>query len=212
MLHLLQPLLLILHLLVLLEMLNVLRVRQVLELGVLVVVQLPVVNLIFVFVVPVVARAGAEVGQHAMLVVDEDVELVPVDDAVLVVVDEPQHLGDNLLLSLIRDVLVGLVHQPVRALDLGALPLAVRVEVVQRKEGGGVEVGRVVLLWGEEGQVRSAGQTQIRMAQEVFTGHVSGHPVGILSDHWLLTVIAMVAVGETCAAEREDGDEEIQHV
>lgn len=62
--HGLEPVLRILHLLVLLEMLNVLGMRQILELGILVVVLFPVVNLVLVLVVTVVAGTGAQIRQR----------------------------------------------------------------------------------------------------------------------------------------------------
>lgn len=135
-----------LHLLVLLEVLNVLGVRQVLEARVLIVVLFPVVNLVLVLVVAVVPRSRAKVRQGAVLVVDEHLELVPVDDFVLVVIDQAQYLAHNLLLALLRHVLIGLIKQAVRPHDLLRLPQPVAVVVVEVEEGGCVEVGRVVFL------------------------------------------------------------------
>lgn len=145
--HQLQPLLLNLHLLMLAEMLDVLRMRQILQPGILIMIQLPVMDLILVLVVAVVSRARPQIRQGPALVRNKDLELVAIDHPILVIIDQAQNLGNNLLLALLADVLVGVVHEPVGAQDLGRFPLPVRVVVVQREEGGGVEVGDVVLPW-----------------------------------------------------------------
>jgi hypothetical protein len=162
--ELLYPLLLGLHLLVLLEVLNVLGVREVFELGVLVMVPrlsvpirirlmaviadllLPVMNLVFVLVVPVVPRPRAHVGQRLALGVDKVHKLVAANAPVAVLVEQGQDLAGDLVSSLVRDVLVRVVHESVCPLNFLGLPAAVGVEVVQRKEGGGIEAVGVVFL------------------------------------------------------------------
>ena len=169
--ELLHPLLLGLHLLVLLEVLNVLGVREVFELGVLVVVPgllicvrqmagignllFPVMNLVFVLVVSVVPRPRAHVGQRLALGLDKVHKLVAADAPVAVLVEQGQDLVGDLGSPLVRDVLVRVVHESVCPLNFLGLPAAVGVEVVQRKEGGGVEAIGVVLLWKRESVVVS---------------------------------------------------------
>lgn len=104
-LELLDPVLLVLHLLVLLEVLNVLGVRQVLQPGILVVVELPVVDLILIFVVAMVPGPCTEVRQRATLD-HEDLELVLADDAIPVIVGEPQHFSDYFLLAVLGDLFI----------------------------------------------------------------------------------------------------------
>ncbi|KAI6764871.1 hypothetical protein HG531_012758 [Fusarium graminearum] len=62
-LHRLEAILGIFHLIVLLKVLNVFGMCQVLKLGVVVVVLFPVVNLVLVLVVTVVSRTGVQVGE-----------------------------------------------------------------------------------------------------------------------------------------------------
>lgn len=90
-------------------------------------------------------RASAHVGQRLPLG-NEALELVLVHPSVAVGVEHVHHLARYLGPPLGRDVPVRLVHQAVRALYLLGLPVAVAVVVVQREEGGGVEVADVVLL------------------------------------------------------------------
>ena len=153
----------------LLEVLNVLGVGEVLELGVLVVVSasvsrtapgpdrrrrgrnslLPVVDLVLVLVVAVVAGPGAHVRQGLALALDDVDKLIARDAAVAVLVEQRQDVAHDLVLADEGDLLVRLVHQAVCAQDLVVLPVAVAVEVVKREEGGRIEAGGVVLLWGE---------------------------------------------------------------
>ncbi|ROV97737.1 hypothetical protein VMCG_07429 [Cytospora schulzeri] len=139
-----KALLLILHLLVLSEVLDVFRVCQVLELGVLVMVEFPMVDLILVLVITMVSRPRANVRQRATLN-HKDLKLVLGDDAVPVIVGQFEHLADDLLFPPFRDVLVGVVEQAVRPQDLLGLPLPVGIEVVQGEEGACVELGSVML-------------------------------------------------------------------
>lgn len=139
-------LLLLVQPLVHLEVLNVLRVGEVLELGVLVVVLLPVVDLVLVLVVAVVAGPRPHVGQ-GLAGVDEGVPLLAADVAVVVGVEQVQQLVRDLVDAALRDVLVGRVVQAVRLQQLRRVQVAVAVEVVQGEEGGGVEVAGVVFLW-----------------------------------------------------------------
>ena len=130
----------------LLEVLNVLGVRQVLELGVLAVVLLPVVDLVLVLVVAVVAGAGTHVGQR-LAVVHELRPLGLADVAVAVGVEEVEQGLEYLIAPALRDGLVGLVVEAVGAEELVALPLAVAVVVVEGEEGAGVPAVQVVLLY-----------------------------------------------------------------
>lgn len=102
----------------------------------------------YIFVVPVMTGPRPKVRQRTTLMRDEDVKLIPVDHAVLVVVDQAQNLVDNFLLARFGYVLVRLIHEAICAENFAALPLAIAVVIVEREEGGGVEVGRVVLLYG----------------------------------------------------------------
>jgi hypothetical protein len=92
-------------------------------------------------------------------------------------------------------------------LDFIGLPAAVGVEVVQRKEGGGVEGVGVVFLWERESVVIS-GQRSIG---RIHTGHVLLHPSRVVVDYGLLrraaaAAAAVVPVGEgtPCHARRDD--------
>jgi hypothetical protein len=90
-------------------------------------------------------------------------------------------------------------------LDFVGLPAAVGVEVVQRKEGGGVEGVGVVFLWERESVVIS-GQRSIG---RIHTGHVLLHPSRVVVDYGLLrraAAAAVVPVGEgaPCHARRDN--------
>jgi hypothetical protein len=81
-----------------------------------------------------------------VLLLDETNELVSLDETVVIGVNQPQDLPDNLVLALLRNMLVGVVHQAVCAEDLLWFPFPVAVEVVEGEEGCGVKLGGVVLL------------------------------------------------------------------
>jgi hypothetical protein len=144
--HLLQPLLLLLHLLMFPEMLNVFRVVQVFQLGVFVVVFLPMMNLIFVFVVAVVARTRAHVRKSLALDVDVVEPFVAADDAVAIRVHELEKLAQNIVATFPGDLPVGLIHEAVGAEQLFAFPVAVAVVVVESEKGGCVPAIDVMLL------------------------------------------------------------------
>lgn len=144
-LHGLEPLLGVFHLVMLLEVLNVLRVRQVLELCVLVVVLFPVVDLVLVLVVAVVAGPGAEVGQR-LSGVDIVHPLLAADREVGVLVEEAQQDVEDLVFPLLLHALVRVVEEAVRAHQLGGLPPAVAVVVVEGEEGVGVPALYMMLL------------------------------------------------------------------
>lgn len=163
------------------------------------------VYLIFVLVVPVVPRPGAHIGQR-LAFGNEALELLLVHPAVAVGVEHVHHLPRYLRLPLGRDVLVRLVSQAVGPLYLLGLPVAVGVVIVQREEGGGVEVADVVLLWGAMlvppfPQAMGKGKKQ-----ETRTCHVLRHPTGILLHHWLLAMVAVVAVAEHRPAGKAEDD------
>lgn len=103
--HLLLLLLRLIHLLVLLEVLNVLWVREVLELGVFVVVLFPMVDFVLVLVVAVVAGAGAHV-RECLAALDKHDKLGAADEAVAVPVDSPYYISDDLLFALVAHILV----------------------------------------------------------------------------------------------------------
>jgi hypothetical protein len=94
------------------------------------------------------ARAHADVRQRLAVDIDEMRELLSADGAVLVAVDKSEDFTHNLVSSFLRHVRVRLVKQSVRPQDLLRLPPAISIIVVEDEEGGCVEVGRVVLLYG----------------------------------------------------------------
>lgn len=150
-------------------------------------------NLVLVLVVAVVARPVPVVGQR-LARLHVPVELVPADGPVAVRVHEGENVVDQLLLALLRHLAVRLVEEPVRPLDLLALPVAVLVVVVQREERVVVEVGNVVLLCAPYTCKLSCPTSSLAMSF-CHTGHVSGHPIGIWWDQRLMTtpfhVVAM---------------------
>ena len=103
-------------------------------------------NLVLVFIVAVVAGAGADVGEGLALDLDDVDKLLARDAAVAVGVEQAHELVDDLVLPLLGHEPVGLVHQAVGAQDLARRPDPVVVKVVQGEEGGGVKGGGVVLL------------------------------------------------------------------
>jgi len=107
---------------------------------------LPMVNLILVLIIAVMAGPGAHIGKGLALDINKAHELFAADATVTVAINHVENLPRNAIAPLLRHVLVGLVHQAVRALDLVRLPDAVAIEVVQREEGRCVERARVVLL------------------------------------------------------------------
>lgn len=79
--------------------------RQILQLGILVVVSLPVMNLILILSIPMMTGAGAHIRQR-LPAADEPLELAPVDVSVAVGVYQAQDLLDYLRSSLGGDVRV----------------------------------------------------------------------------------------------------------
>src|SRR5690348_16157078 len=106
---------------------------------------LPMMYLVLILVVPMMSRPRAHVGQR-LAVGNKSRKLRPVHATVVVGVEHAHDLARNLIAALRRDVPVRLVHQTVGALDLLGLPVTVGVVVVQREEGGGIELADVVLL------------------------------------------------------------------
>ena len=104
------------------------------------------VNLVFVLIVSVVSRSRAEVRQCLAIEVDEVLELLTAHEAIVAGIQQVHELLDDLVPPFLRDVLVRFVEQAVRPQELLRVPVPVGIVVVQREEGGGVEVGYVVLL------------------------------------------------------------------
>lgn len=108
---------------------------------------LPMMNLVLVLIVAVVSRPRTHIRKCFLLDVDEAYELVLGDDTVAVVVDQVEDVADDLIPSLLRNMLVGVVHKAVCAQNFETFPCAIAVEVVQSEEGGGVEVLDVMFLY-----------------------------------------------------------------
>ncbi len=110
-------------------------------------------------------------------------KLVAGNQPVAVRIKQIQQLLQYLLPLLLRDVLVGLVHQPIRPQHLLRLPDAVGVEVVQREEGQGiVVVGVVFFCSGCNGECVSGGGSRgknVSKFKGLHAGHVLLHPAGI---------------------------------
>lgn len=158
----------------LLEVLNILRVVQILDRVVIVVIPgepnwsatnsrlprrtgwlhvlLPMVNLVLILVVPVMARPGTHIWEGLVLDVDEVHELIAGDKAVAIAVDQGHDMAAHDGLAVVGNMGIGWVHQTVGTLDLLGVPVAVAVEVVQREEGGGVELVEVVFLCRRRGR------------------------------------------------------------
>jgi hypothetical protein len=131
---------------VLAEVLDILRVRQILLAGILVVVFLPVVNFVLVLIVAVVAGAVAEIRQFEALG-DTDGVLCVGNGAAAIGVEELEDSVHGIVFRFRGDGAGGLVFQAVGFEDVVARPLVAAVVVVQVEEGAGVEGGDVVLLW-----------------------------------------------------------------
>lgn len=124
---------LVLHHVVFPEMLNVLRVDEVLLLGILVVVFLEMVDLVLVLIVAVVARAQPEVRQ-LLARLDRLQPLVARDLARRRRVEEGENVVHRAVLDVVGRGFEGFVEQAVESTDFVRRPDAVVVEIVQREE------------------------------------------------------------------------------
>jgi hypothetical protein len=127
------------------EMLDILGMCQILELGVFVVVLLPMVNFVLIFVVAVVSRTSSHIRQ-SLAFVDEHDKLVARYGTGAIRVKQGQNLPRYLSPTLRRDVLVRVVIEAVGSQNFFRLPFAVAIEVVQQEEGGRIEIAYVVFL------------------------------------------------------------------
>lgn len=161
--------------------------------------------LVLVFVVPMVSRPRADVGQCLLLGVDETHKLVATHEPIVIIVYHPQDQFDDSVPPLGRDVLVGLVHQTICPEDLLRLPVPVGIEVVQCEERSGIESIGVVFFWKG---VQTLARDKTMLSQAIWLGpwnggghgsrtrHVFLHPIGIWADYRLLRPSAVVSVGE----------------
>ena len=145
-LHLLQPLLLLLQHLVLAKMLNILRMRQILLARILVVKALKMMNLVLVLVVAVVSWAVAEVRQFEPCGGANGV-FGKGDAAAAVFVEDVEDFLHGFVFLVGRDVVGGFVLEAVGFEEVFARPLVAAVVVVEVEEGAGVEEFDVVLLY-----------------------------------------------------------------
>lgn len=147
------------------EMLDILRVDQVLFLGVLIVISgshqpskgsrpyrprielslLPVVNLVLHLHVPVMPGPRAKVGQRALSLLREGRPFRPLDVPVAVRIHQAPDFAQDLVFLRLRYVFRSLVFHAVGLEDLAAVPVAVVVVIVKREERRRVEVVDVVL-------------------------------------------------------------------
>jgi len=100
------------------EVLNILRMNQILDLDIRpTMVFLPMVNLIFVFVVAMVSRPIPQIGHfHTLCICNRE---LGVGDCVTVVrVEEGENLLDRFVLLIVRNMRVGSIVQAVQALDV----------------------------------------------------------------------------------------------
>lgn len=96
-------------------------------------------NLVLILIVAMVARSIPEIRQlHTLFTPLEP--LFPADEPITVSIIQREHLPHALVFANGGHGARGLVVEAVEGVDIGRVPVARGVEVMQREEGAGVEV------------------------------------------------------------------------
>lgn len=103
-------------------------------------------NLILILIIPMMSNRVKQLRQLPPLFTKLH-KLLPANHLISIPIDHPNHALDRLRLQIYGDVFCRLVFEAVGCVQVVEVPGTAIVEVVETKEGAGVEVGDVVLLW-----------------------------------------------------------------